>query len=208
MVGRNFALKYIRENKLFSKDKDIYLFGIYTGVSVQKINDVIRNDLYHKIYGLDSFMGLPKEIENIKCFEGHKEGVFDSRQYFQENSIKKIQDIIYQKVNNQKLELIPGYYKDSLNENLLKEKQFKPAVFIDIDVDLYISTIDLLNFMFSNNLIQKNCVIYLDDFGGVELYTGGESLAWKEMTEKYNIKYKEIWSWENGIHLSKVFVIL
>jgi hypothetical protein len=68
---------------------------------------------------------------------------------------------------------------------------------VDIDVDLYSSTITVLDFMFRNNLIGKGTLLFYDDWGGskgFETLSSGESRAHKEMLEKYNKIAREILS--------------
>lgn len=182
---------------------DIYEFGIFTGGSFKHIYDnlCLINKIPNKIWGFDSFEGLPKEKENLPIYDGWEEG------YFKIDD-KNIIDTISNSINGSiKFELIKGYFENTLNDNFLK-KNPKKAIYIDIDCDLYISTYVVLDFMFKNNLIANNCYISYDDWGGIEEYSGGESLAHKEIMEKYFVEYEEIFSKGDGKpHKHKVFLI-
>jgi len=93
------------------------------------------------------------------------------------------------------------------------KSNLKPAFWVDIDVDLYISTIQILDFMFQNKLIVPETLVSFDDWAGTEEYKGGESLAWKEMCEKYSVSVKDILSVKYGnpqtpdFHWKKVFIV-
>jgi hypothetical protein len=110
-------------------------------------------------------------------------------------------------------ELIAGFFSESLTKELITTKGLRKASFIDIDVDLYQSTIDVFEFMIQNDLLHDVCIVNFDDWGGVEEYTGGESKAFKEIIDKYNLNVQEIHSTpvvkdKNGIlHVQKVFKI-
>ena len=53
----------------------------------------------------------------------------------------------------------------------------KPAFWVDLDVDLYISTVQVLDFMFKNHLIVPTTLVSFDDWGATKEFEGGESLA-------------------------------
>ena len=84
----------------------------------------------------------------------------------------------------------------------------KPAAYVDIDVDLYKSTVLALDFLFRNKLIQVGTLIGYHDWGGLEEFTGGESLAHKELTEKYGVVCEEIFRQGEGLHVQKIFRVV
>jgi len=205
--GRGFALNYL-SNKGHS-DLDVYLFGIFSGTSTKMLSNGFDrcNVKYRKLLGFDSFCGLPDESPNIPIYEKHAKGNYSASKHFNSNNIQQMKQIILDAVNNQKLLLVDGFYCDSLNKKLILDFDLKPALFVDIDVDLYSSTFDVFDFMIPNKLLIPGSVIYFDDWGGCEEGTGGESRAWMELANKYNIQYTELFSWRGGIHAQKVFKI-
>jgi hypothetical protein len=64
MDGRKEALNNM------TIDGDIYLFGIWTGCSTKDIISHLEEKKmkYNKIYGFDSFTGLPEETEGVKKY--------------------------------------------------------------------------------------------------------------------------------------------
>ena len=69
-----------------------------------------------------------------------------------------------------------GFFSDSLNKGLMSTFDLKPALYIDIDVDLHSSTLDVFNFLIPNNLLISGSLVYFDDWGGVPEFTGGRAL--------------------------------
>ena len=45
---------------------------------------------------------------------------------------------------------VPGFFKDSLTTNIVNKLNLTGAGFINIDVDLYCSTLEVLEFLISN----------------------------------------------------------
>jgi hypothetical protein len=84
----------------------------------------------------------------------------------------------------------------------------KPASFVDIDVDLHLSTVEVLTWMLDNNLIIPKTIIYFDDWGSTKEYEGGESLAWKQTINRYDIDYKEIYSHTIGESVLKAMEVI
>lgn len=181
-------------------NKDVYLFGIYSGDSMCQTGNFIRgnNVAHNKFYGFDSFEGLPKEDYKENNDAGiHQdwfEGNFDSRQLMP--NVADIPNFLADRFKNEttyEIEMVKGFFSESLTDELVKTKQMKPALLIDIDTDLYISAYQALDWMAKNNLI-KNTMIYFDDWSYPEVeYSGGESLAFKEICEKYGYKYQQIY---------------
>jgi hypothetical protein len=191
-VDEKFINLYLKSNA--GEDKDIYKFGVYTGGTMR---DTIKqfeshHITFNKAWGFDSFEGLPKETEGMRTEGKHwNEGAFSASDALKTWDWDALHEMIMKKINSDKAELIKGYYDDVLDEKLVHEKQFKPALFVNIYVDLYKSTIDALDWMFKHNLIIKGTLIRYDDVNFVP-ETTGELQAHKEMCEKYNITCKKL----------------
>jgi len=202
MAGRIEAMKAI------TFPGDIYLFGIWSGMSTKLISNYLdKNEIgYDKMFGLDSFMGLPFEKDGVLRHPGHSPGTYSSSSLYEctpEESAK----IIQEGIGNEKLKLIPGFYSSSLRKELIQKENMEVASYVDIDVDLMISTYVLLDFMISNSLVKAGTVIYFDDWGATQEYAGGESLAWKAIVDKYQLDYEEIFSYGKRPNIQKVFII-
>jgi len=210
-MERAFSLAYIKKNNLITKGRDIYEFGVYKGKSMVHIHKELekQNLEVHKVYGFDSFVGLPSEAKKVPIRKGWIPGQFSAVEYFENDNIQSIIKILKKKLAFSKIaiEIIPGFFKDVLNKNLVEKYKFKPACFVEIDVDLYISAYQVLDFLVKNGLIVKDTIIAYNDWGGVEEFKGGESKAHKEITEKYGITAKEIFNYGIWPNTSKAFII-
>lgn len=189
MRQRQFAIKYAKDNNIDLRDKDIYEFGIWVGHSLVEIRKhMIEHGLTcHNMYCFDSFIGLPHYEPGTP--RNWKKGSYSAVDEFGINTVQQAIQALNKKISFSPIptHFIPGFFKDSLNKKLLSKYDFKPAFYIDVDVDLYSSAIECLDFMFSNNLVQPGTLIGYDDWGGTEEYKGGESKAHTEIMAKYNI---------------------
>ena len=88
--------------------------------------------------------------------------------------------------------LIKGFFSDALTPELARERGMRPALLVDVDVDLYISTIQCLDWMFSMQLIVPGTVVYYDDVSVIKADQGGELKAHEEMTAKYDVSWRRV----------------
>ncbi|MBF8263316.1 MAG: hypothetical protein HW387_981 [Parachlamydiales bacterium] len=194
---REFCVTYLLNNKISISGKHNYQFGIYSGITMRWIYEMFR---YYRlpcerILAFDSFEGLPEEQKGIPRTSNHCKGAYNVKEIEQfrddtpQQIIKKIQSTLPDN-------LIPidwsiGFFDQVLTEIFLKTNP-KPAFWVDLDIDLYISSIQVLDFMFKNRLIVPTTIVSFDDWGCTYEYRGGESLAWKEMCQKYAVTAREI----------------
>ena len=146
---------------------DDYLFlefGVYKGSSI----DIISN--FSKVYGFDSFYGLPEDWKD--GFLDHVKGTYSTNGVF--------------KTNNKKVVIIKGLVEDTLKKFL---KINKKIIFIHLDLDIYSSS----KFVLSNlkKYINKDGLII--HLGQIYNYTGwqiGEFKAFKEeIIQDKNFKF-------------------
>lgn len=212
--GRNFLKTWFYNNRRSDDHlKDVYMFGIYTGDSCCKVGEDLKSigTIPNRYYGFDSFEGLPDEADGLHTHEDWTTGAFNSKKLFNTDNIDEIVNAIgskFSKSAGKTIDLIRGFYCDSLTDELVIEKGMKPALFVDMDVDLYISTYQSMDWMARNGLIQ-NTVIYFDDWADAkEPYTFGESLALVEICDKYKYNYKQIHTYtEFGKMVQTVYLI-
>ena len=181
--------------KKSSMDRDIYEFGVYTGGSMRDIVKLCKNKniKFNNLWGFDSFEGLPNE-DSLMIKQGQtegkhwKKGAFSAADALDEYNYEKLLKTIDNKINYERTGYIKGYFENVLTSELILSLPFQKAIFIDIDVDLYKSAYECLDWLFKNKLINKGTIIRYDDWRGTDEWKGGESLAHKQITEKYNIK--------------------
>ena len=208
---RQSVVQYLKNNKVDISGKACYQFGIFTGTTFIFIYEMFRKyglDV-GRILALDSFDGLPDETPGIEKNPIWQRREFSSKYIFNNENTAQIIDQIMSKLPDQDIpvEWHEGFYSDVLTDEWVEKLKPLPAFWVDLDVDLYKSTIDVLDFMVPKKLIIPGTVISYDDWGGTEEFKGGESLAHKEMAEKYLLELECIHTQYNPPHVQKAFVV-
>jgi len=183
---------------------DLYTFGVYTGASLkfwfEQLDALKITTGPH--WGFDSFEGLPLEAETAE--DGQKleiecnawlPGSFSAADQFGVHTMGEVQAKIFDYLgpeNAQRTELIKGFFSDALTPTLKQERRMKPALIIDCDVDLYISTVQCMSWMIEQQLCVAGTIVYYDDVSVVKADAGGELRAHEELTRKYEIKWRKL----------------
>lgn len=187
---------YLKDVDLNPDLPHVYEFGVYTGQSMVDIGKVLEQKgvIPTVMWGFDSFEGLPESDEPLfqECWRA---GNFSSKSYFSENNTEKCIEILYNIVSENinsdtEVKMVKGFYEDVLSDTLKDELGLMPAVYVDLDCDLYSSTVTCLDFLCQNDLLAKGTIVGFDDIGGVygwKTCSFGQARAWKEAREKYNI---------------------
>lgn len=168
-----YMLHYLLEDmKMQHQDNTLWLeFGVFSGKTINYISQFTNK----KVYGFDSFLGLPEDWRS-----GFNKGTFNMN-----GNLPKVNDNVT---------LISGWFEDTL-EIFTKYKTEKVS-FIHIDCDIYSSAKYVLNTL--KNSMNKNCIILFDELVNYPGYDGetGELKALYEFIEENNIKYE--WVGMNG----------
>ena len=180
----------------YSSEYDIYQFGTFQGYTLSGLFLYIKeNNLnFNNFIGFDSLQGLPCENLDINNNIHWKPGQYSISNILNKDdiSVNEYKEYLFstQKIpieyeNN--IVIFKGFYETSLNDDLLK--YLKPALFIDIDCDIYTSTIQVLDFIFKNKLyVNGKTIIRYDDWANNNMeYQTGQSKAHLEITQKHNI---------------------
>lgn len=147
-------------------------------------------------YSFDSFEGLP-EIEEIDKQEIWVKG----KLAISEPSFRKLATSTG--MPDSRLRTIKGFYSDSLTPALAASIPDKAAV-IYIDCDLYVSAVDVLNFI--PPFLQQGTIVVFDDWDAfLSDPNKGERRAWREFLEahpklKFDVFYYQA--------MAKAFVFL
>lgn len=158
-------------------------FGVASGRTyIWQANQLVRRYKGSTLIGFDSWQGLPKETEGVWCPERHAEGQFSFPKACVQNALEIIDG--YEE-NKKRFRFVDGFYSDSLCDKV--RDTIRDVIFINIDVDVYVSTIQLLDFV--KPLLQKGTIIYWDDWlDPVDIPEGkdswGEHRAWKDWSQK------------------------
>jgi hypothetical protein len=132
---QTYPLKYVFENmNLQHKIKTLWLeFGVAYGNTVNYISK-FTND---KVYGFDSFVGLPE-----KWRDGYEKGFF--------NLNGELPEV------NRNVELIKGWFNETLPQFI--QTHNKKVSFIHIDADLYSSTKCIFDVL--KPYIDTDCILF------------------------------------------------
>lgn len=173
-------------------------FGVYSGNTLNRlINGAAGWDKpFDKVYGFDSFLGLPEEAPHVKHNHEWPKGAFSISQ---DKGLATVEDAItYVRGNIERkdIELIPGFFETSLTKELGKTLEYS-ASYLHIDVDIYLSTIQVLEWIVNNNIAKIGSLVRFDDWWwqhneDIQEWTASNSLAMKEITEKYNLKWQRL----------------
>ena len=170
---KTYPLTYVFEHmKLQHKPNTLWLeFGVCTGTTINYISKFTKD----KVYGFDSFEGLPEKWR------------YDSdKGSFNRNGVLP-------QVNTN-VELIKGWFNETL-ENFIKT-QNKKISFLHMDADLYSSTKYVLNIL--KDYIDDDCVVVFDELVNYHGFDGetGELKAFYEFINENEVDYE--WIGMNG----------
>ena len=139
-------------------DGSYFEFGCHRARTFRfALRETIIKNMNMDFYAFDSFQGLPDHKNNFEQNAWHLKGMLKTELKNFEKHISK-----YRK--NKRIEIIKGFYNDSLTPKLKKKFQKKKinVSFINIDCDLENSVKDSLDFAL--NFIVNGTVLYIDDY--------------------------------------------
>ena len=189
-------------------DGDIYQFGVWDGFSMQVLGYLARNltrQLNPRYFGFDVFTGMPTESTEPDK-QRDTPGSFNLLQHYGvsdlQDALKLLSfDISSNLRGDAELTLIDGLVQNTLTKELAAKHGFKPAFYVDMDMDIYTPTKFVLEFLIENKIIIKGTIIGFDDWGQCypqhPIFTFGESRAFREMTEKYHMEGKQLCETQN-----------
>ena len=201
-VGKYLAIKKALYITAHDKTFGSYIeFGVFTGSSfnfamkANKVTDKLLGDSNCDFIGFDSFEGFGKVKEN------------DNHSRFKDNIFsideKKVLKNIKKNSNNQKYQIIKGFFNITLHKQP-GDYGLKKARVVMVDCDLKESTTYALNFV--KSVLQKGTIILFDDY---IFYKGdekkGEFAAFEDFKKNNpNIKFRQAFEYGYG---SKAFIV-
>ena len=154
-------------------------FGVGNGTSTKHLASLTSN----KIYGFDSFDGLPEDW-TAKHSKGHFACAVPTDM-------------------PSNVELVVGLFNESLPKFLTTHRD--PVGFVHIDCDLYSGTKTVLDLL--NDRLLNNTIIIFDEFYGYTGWEKHEYLAFNEFLQTYNWQYKYLGGVEPHPFFRKCFKI-
>lgn len=172
-------MNFVKDAKL---DGDYLEFGVYKGNNfVEAYKTAKAKKLASmKFYAFDSFEGLPK----IEGADGEKEfEQFEKGQYsFSPNQFK--QKIKKAGVNLNDVEIISGWFNETLTQKTKEKLNIKSAAIVWVDCDLYESTVSVLKFI-TDYLVDGTILVFDDWFFFKGNPQKGEQRAFGEWLKKH-----------------------
>lgn len=170
---KEYPLKFVFETlKLQHKENTLWLeFGVASGRTINYISQFTEG----KVYGFDSFEGLPEYWR-----DGYGKGAFN-----QNGQLPEVNDNVV---------LIKGWF-DATLPDFIKE-QNKKVSFIHMDADLYSSTKFVLDTL--KDYLDNDCIIVFDELVNYPDFAGdtGELKAFYEFINENKVDYE--WIGMNG----------
>jgi len=165
---------------------DVYEFGVFTGRALKKLVPWLINAkgsrnrvgkggsrIARHVFGFDSFRGISSDAPSIAGSStstwsrrhGFGEGQFSAMSAAGASSVAEAVDAVRKYVgHSDALTLVPGFLNESLTSTLASELDMSPALYVDIDVDIYQATFEALDWMLTHGLIVNGTIIGYDDF--------------------------------------------
>lgn len=142
--------------------------GVYKGHSITKIANVTKR----KVYGFDSFEGLPENWDrsDMKFEKGH---------FSLDKILPKVPDNV---------ELIQGWFDDTL-PRFVENHQDEMIAFLHVDCDLYSSTKTIFDVL--GNKLQDGTIIVFDELLNYPNFDKNEIKAFYEflINSKFDVKW-------------------
>ena len=147
-------------------------------------------------FAFDSFEGLPETSKNV-------DGIFRTGTFYtkKEDFVKTVKNRTG--ILLQDDQLVQGYYEKSLTDKL-KERLPKSVGFVHIDVDLYSSTVTVLDFL--KTFLVPGTVILFDDW---YCFSAGKEMGERKALNEFLKKHPdiELEQWKNYSTFGKSFLV-
>jgi len=166
----------------------VYQFGVYTGIGLTKIAALLGNTTtgrarfrrpFGHLFGFDSFQGISPtsdahgERERVNRDLPHSwAGAYLVADALGEYDVERLMRQVKRLVARPNTALIPGFFNKSLTDDLLPQHRVQPASLLDLDVDIYLSTVQAGSWMLRHGLVVPGTYIRYDDWPGMDAESG------------------------------------
>lgn len=162
---------------------DFLEFGVYGGRTFAWLAEQLLSRSPKSILrGFDSWQGIPKETEGLFCPPRHAEGMMSLGKIY---VIERLENLGIRVGVDKRFRFVDGFFCDSLTQKV--QKNIKNLAFVNIDVDIHKSTVELLDFI--TPLVHAGTVLFFDDWKDPDdakicNEKWGEHLAFEQWLEK------------------------
>merc|ERR1712087_260593 len=118
---------------------------------------------FRQMWGFDSFQGLPQEAAGVDI--GHKSfeaGGWSAADALRTYDLDKLVARVKRRIDHPNVTLVPGFFSKSLRS--LDLAALRPPGLVDVDVDIYISTFQALDWLFGSRLGCPGLLMRYDDW--------------------------------------------
>lgn len=145
--------------------KHVLEFGVYQGYTVGLIREAL--DKSYKVFGFDSFEGLPEDWKNTPCHKGF---------FSTDGAIPNIDGVKFFK----------GWFEDTIPKYL---KEADTIGILHIDCDLYSSTNTVFKYL--HPYIRSGTILVFDEwcYNGNPECNDHEQKAFYEYVDEYNVRF-------------------
>lgn len=130
-----------------------------------------------KFYGFDSFQGIPSLTVNKSEAKEFPPGAFSA------GLAEVRRNLVDADVDMGRVELIPGWYSDTLNHETGTKLSLRAAAVVNVDCDVYESTVSVLAFV-EPYLVDGSIIIFDDWYCFANREELGEQKAFNEWLER------------------------
>ena len=162
------------EARALCAKRDVLVFGVFTGNSMRHIARFFNESAvaFRALWGFDSFTGLPDYKESAgRRYTREVRATWAAGRYSTATalgtaSVDESLAKLAAKIGDRRTRFVRGFYNDSLTPGLAR--RVAPPIFVDMDCDIYQSTLEALDWMFTHGLAVHGpvpTVISYDDWG-------------------------------------------
>lgn len=163
---------------IFPEGGDCLEFGVFRGGTyVYQAQQISSLHPQSRLIGFDSWQGLPEETEGVWIPERHAKGEYAAPKA----EVLRRMEAAGLSMEDERFRLVDGFYSDSLTPAL--RDTLGPLVFVNIDVDIYSSTVELLDFI--EPMLRPGVVLYWDD--------------WKDPRDNHDKPWGEHAAWHDWV---------
>ena len=154
-------------------------FGVALGRTyLWQANQLLRKYKNSVLVGFDSWEGLPQETDGVWYPSRHSKRSFA---YPKNRVVEKLRALDGYWSSRDRFRFVDGFFSSSLTQEL--QMAIRNVIFVNIDVDVHVSTVQLLDFI--KPLLQREAILYWDDWldpRDIPRAKGrwGEHRAWEE----------------------------
>ena len=194
----------------FGGGTDLYEFGVYTGGGLRMWLRMMQSEgmvFSGNVWGFDSFQGMPDEDARFKTKlrqrdKGWLAGGLNTAEQMGTTNWETLCRTLIRNIGYkpaERVHMLRGFYNESLKggRRLANRWRMRPALLVDLDCDLYTSSVQALRFVLDAGVLLPGGYIYLDDImPWVWRSTKGpaleQKLAFEELTAEYALRWEEV----------------